>query len=134
MPHNVSKRASVEIELIDRKCPAVAVAAGIQGHVLANVCRANQIPIKVGDQGKGVQFVRAEARLVPKDAANCAFALRPEKVASRNTPNTTDSVLIIVLIKFPFLPTMAGRRELCFLTGGNTMHGICRGDKGLVKL
>src|SRR6267142_5943862 len=70
----------------------------------------------------------------PSDGPHCAFALSAEKVASRNTPNTTDSVRIIIFIKFPFLPTMAGRRELCFLTGGNTMHGICRGGKGLVKL
>ncbi len=41
-----------EIELVDRERPAIAVAVRIQGHVLPNVCRANQIPIEVRTQGK----------------------------------------------------------------------------------
>ena len=77
MPHNVSKGATVEIELIDRKCSAVAVATGIQGHVLANVCRANQIPIEVRAEGKVIQFVRRASRLFPHAEAEIAGGGRP---------------------------------------------------------
>ncbi len=76
---NVGKSVSIEIELIDSEFSCIAVPACIQRHLFANVCRANQLPMEVGAQGKVIEFIGVISRLLPHAEAEIAGGGRAVK-------------------------------------------------------
>ena len=76
---NVGKSVSIEIELIDSEFSCIAVPACIQRHLFANVCRANQLPMEVGAQGKVIEFIGVVSRLLPHAEAEIAGGGRTVK-------------------------------------------------------